>query len=161
ADALADEIIRLTHRAAASDVEVARGEIAQGKHGETDVAPIALVDTVEILRHRPLTAQHVGVLHGAAQHLGTLGPRATAAEDHRERDAVRLHLPGGERHDAGVVGTRQRDRKIGHRQRFRASKIARGFFTSSWSILSSVTPALPGAGSDKASTRHRASLTER
>ena len=114
ADAPAGEVFGPADRAAPANVEIARGEIAQGEHGQADVAPIALLDAVEVLRHRPLTALHGFILHGAAQHLGARRPRSAAAQDHRERDALRLHLAGRERHDAGIVCAGERDLDVGH-----------------------------------------------
>src|SRR5438309_943027 len=65
ADAFAGQIRGLPDGAALPDIQVARREVAQGKHGEADVAAVALVDAVEVLRHRPLPALHPWVLHGA------------------------------------------------------------------------------------------------
>ena len=43
---------------------------------QADGAPIAPIDAVEVLRHRPLAALHGRILHGAPEHLGARGPRA-------------------------------------------------------------------------------------
>src|SRR5216684_6258222 len=96
ADAPPGQVRGLPDRAASADVQVARREVAQRKHGEADIAAIALVDAVEVLRHRPLAALHAWVLHGAPEHLGARRPRAPAAKDHRERDPLRLHRAGHE-----------------------------------------------------------------
>jgi hypothetical protein len=65
ADALTGEVRRLPDRATATDVQVAGREIAQRKHGKADIATIALVDAVQVLRHRPFAPLHGRILHGA------------------------------------------------------------------------------------------------
>ena len=75
---------------------------------------VVAVDRVEVLGAGPFAAVNVGVADGAAEHVGAFRPRAGAAEDHGEVDAIRFHLAGGERHDAGVVGTGQGDLEVGH-----------------------------------------------
>ena len=101
-------------RAAPPDVQVARREVAQREHGEADVAVVALVHPVEVLGHRPFAAVDLRVLHGASEHLGPVRPRSTAAQDHREVDALRLDLTGSQREDAGIVRARQDDPGTGH-----------------------------------------------
>ena len=128
ADALAGQVLGPPDRTVAADVQVAGREVAQREHGQADVAAVALLHAVEVLRHRPLAALDLRVLHGAPQHLGARRPRPPAPQDHGERDAFRLHLAGGERKDAGVVRARQGDSNVGHRQLLdrAAPSVARG-----------------------------------
>src|SRR5207249_2702187 len=75
ADTLAGQVRGFPDQAAAADVQVARREVAQRKHGQADEAPIALVDPVQVLRHRPLAAVYAWVLNGPTKHLGPRRPR--------------------------------------------------------------------------------------
>ena len=114
ADALSGQILWPTDGPVTPDVQVAGGEVPKREHGQADIAAVALLHPVEVLRHRPLAALDLGVLDGAPQHLGARGPRSPVPEDHGERDAFRADLAGGERQDARVVGAGESDSDVGH-----------------------------------------------
>src|SRR5262252_8255153 len=79
ADPLAVQIGRGPYRTVFAHIKVACSEVAQREDRQSHMAPVALVDTAEMPRHRRLAALHLRILERAPQHFGAHLPRSAVA----------------------------------------------------------------------------------
>jgi len=115
-DPLADGIARRLDWSTLPHIEVARGEVAQRKDRQPDLAAVNLVDAPEMAGHRRLAALHRRIAKRAAQQLRPHLPRPAGSVDQGQIDPVWFDVAGGERHHSRGVGAGQSDRNAGRRR---------------------------------------------